>query len=438
MSHVFLPHPHKVHDRPTTGALLKRIGLRIRRPAVPDVRRGGGYHRLGHHWAVCLAVVVVIDKVRIAYAGTGALLGLEGHVGSVLVDEAVSVVVNPVQRVFAFQKGLGHDGTVALGHRAVRVARRAVGVVVDAIDAVTGRLQERDGRHTDGIRAEVLVAHPVAVGHKGDVLKNVEEGNVVATVTAHAIGQPDRKANALQVFGAVVFDLVEQEDHIVDQDLRPGHVAGLDDQAQPTARGIGRVRPVGVQVAIVLVVACLEEEFLVGVEDVFAEKAVPRAAPARIVLVGQLIGPEGGPALRVVALRDAVFTSGRIDVALDGLEGPGVRTAKAVLAKVGHIDDVERLARIAAHVGLYLRTHPELGQRHINAARVLGPFVPEIARIARLGRLEPVRDRGADVVAVDVIAPTFQRIDAFFAGHMPSFDCLSTHHAPAGGSGQQD
>jgi len=89
-------------------------------------------------------------------------------------------------------------------------------------------------------------------------------------------------------------------------------------------------------------------------------------------------------------------------------------------------------------IGLHLRAYPELRQRHVDAARVFGPFVPEVTLATRLRRLEPVRDRGADVVAVDVVAPTLQRIDALFTGHMPASDCLGTYLTPAGGSGQQD
>src|SRR5690606_3363471 len=127
---------------------------------------------------------------------------------------------------------------------------------------------------------------------------------------------------------------------------------GGDDEAEAVPGRVGGVGPVGVAVAVVLVVARLVEKLLVGVEDVFSEEAVPRALPAGVALVFELVGPERRPTGGLVALGDAEGATCRVDVASDGLEIPRGAAAFLVLPKVGQIHDPQRVARVVADVGL--------------------------------------------------------------------------------------
>ena len=353
---------------------------------------------------------------------------------SVLVDEAVAVVVDGVRGILPLKERGGNHRAVAFAdNRATVFGGGAVPVVVDAVLGVAGRFQKSERGRPHRVRPEKFVAYAVHVRHERDVLQQIEIGNVVAAIAAYAVRQPHGEARLANIAGAVVLGAVNEKDHVLNENLAPGQHPNLGDKPHTPAADVGRVGEIR-GIPIILVVADLVKEFLVGVEHVLPEKAVPGVAPARILYVAELVRPGGGPGRRLVRLRNAVFGARRIHVPLDWLERPRNVVVYGIPPKIGHVHDPQRVVVFVLDLGAY----PQLGQGYVAAARVFWPFVPEISRIPGLPRLRPVGDGGADVVGVDVVAAALERIDALRAGHMvPVYDALGAGGADKRG-GQRD
>ena len=383
------------------------------------IGRGERHHLFGDDRAARFPVPVVVDIIRIAYPRLRYAAGRdERDVRLVFVDQPVAVVVQRIGGILALQKGAGNHRAVAFAdQRIAEVGRGTVAVVVDAVLRVAGRFKKGEGGYPHRIRPKKFVAHPVKVRHKGDVLKEVEIGNVVAAIAPYAIRQPHGHARLAEIARTVVLRPVDEKDHVLDENLAPRQHPHLGKQTHAPAGEVGRVGEIR-GIPVVLVVADLVEKFLVGVEHILAEKAVPRIAPPRVLYVGKFVRPGGRPGGRLVRLGDAVLAPRRIHVALDRLEGPRDVVVDGVAAEIGHIHDPQRIVVFVLHLG----PHPQLGKRHIAPARVLGPLVPEIARASGLTRLRPVGNGGPDVVGVDVVAAALERIDALRARHMVPVD----------------